>query len=399
MLPEARHAARFKGFTIMQSARQLSGYPTLRLAVSGLLVAALAGCAALPSSGPTGSQIARASAEVDGQNPFHIVDIEGIADLPALAELPQLLRREGAPPPTDLIGAGDLLSISIYEAGVALFTGSSSSGSLRPGADPGTQNEKLPIIRVDDDGYIRVPYAGALRASGYTAGQLGLQIARALRGKSQDPQVLVSVQESISNSVLIGGEVAKPGRVVLSTNQETLSDAVALAGGYRGDSKDYAIRVQRGAIDANFRLSDVMSSGSRDMRVYPGDKISVVRAPQSFSVMGAPGKVDQIQFNAPTVSLAEAISLAGGSNPNLGDPQAIFVFRYVKNGEGLEAPTVYHLNMMKAQSYFLAQKFKMSDRDVLYIGNARANQPSKLVQIVSQLFAPIITARNIVTSN
>jgi polysaccharide export outer membrane protein len=34
----------------------------------------------------------------------------------------------------------------------------------------------------------------------------------------------------------------------------------------------------------------------------------------------------------------------------------------------------------------------MRDKDLLYIGNARANQPSKLVQIISQLFSPIVTA-------
>ena len=54
-------------------------------------------------------------------------------------------------------------------------------------------------------------------------------------------------------------------------------------------------------------------------------------------------------------------------------------------------PTVYHFNMMEASSYILAQRFKMQDKDVLYIGNAEANQPTKLVQIVSQLFFPLLT--------
>jgi polysaccharide export outer membrane protein len=30
---------------------------------------------------------------------------------------------------------------------------------------------------------------------------------------------------------------------------------------------------------------------------------------------------------------------------------------------------------------------------VLYIGNARANQPSKFIQLLSQLFVPVATAR------
>jgi polysaccharide export outer membrane protein len=46
--------------------------------------------------------------------------------------------------------------------------------------------------------------------------------------------------------------------------------------------------------------------------------------------------------------------------------------------------------MMNAGSYFVAQRFAMRDKDVLYVGNARANQPSKLIQLVSQLFSPIV---------
>jgi polysaccharide export outer membrane protein len=49
--------------------------------------------------------------------------------------------------------------------------------------------------------------------------------------------------------------------------------------------------------------------------------------------------------------------------------------------------------MMRPGAYLLAQKFRMHDRDVLYVGNARANQMSKFVQILSQLFVPVATAR------
>jgi polysaccharide export outer membrane protein len=36
----------------------------------------------------------------------------------------------------------------------------------------------------------------------------------------------------------------------------------------------------------------------------------------------------------------------------------------------------------------------MTDKDVLYVGNAGANQPTKLVQIVSQLFLPLLSLQN-----
>ena len=71
----------------------------------------------------------------------------------------------------------------------------------------------------------------------------------------------------------------------------------------------------------------------------------------------------------------------------------MFVFRYVQQPDGTERPTVYHLNMMRAGAYLLSQRFMMEDRDILYVGNARANQLTKFIQLLSQLFVPVATAR------
>jgi polysaccharide biosynthesis/export protein len=102
-----------------------------------------------------------------------------------------------------------------------------------------------------------------------------------------------------------------------------------------------------------------------------------------------------VAFPASQTSLAEAVALAGGSNPNAGDPRAIFVFRTAKDADGELKPAVYHLNMMRASSYLLAQRFAMADKDVLYVGNAAANQPTKLTQIISQLFFPLVALQNV----
>jgi polysaccharide export outer membrane protein len=49
--------------------------------------------------------------------------------------------------------------------------------------------------------------------------------------------------------------------------------------------------------------------------------------------------------------------------------------------------------MMRPGAYLLSQRFMMRDRDVLYVGNARANQLTKFVNVLSQLFVPVATAR------
>lgn len=366
-----------------------------------VLLASLSGCASLPSGGPTGRQVIRsATTPKDGTTPIQVVEVNTPADLigDGSAGSPTMLFPELDPPPTDMVGPGDVLDINIYEAGVTLFSGSNANAvsPAQLAATPGVQVQKLPPMRVDDTGEITVPYAGTLRVAGSTVGEVEAMIRRALRNLSQNPQVLVTMEQAITNSVIVGGEVVRPGRLVLQTNRETLSDVIALAGGYRGNARDLTLRISRAGQTVDVRMTDLTDKAGLDGRAYPGDRFTLISNPRSYSVLGASGRIEQAPFTRSDLSLAEAISAAGGSNPGLGDPAAIFVFRYVRGADGSEQPVVYHLNMMKTNSYFLSQRFMMRDRDVLYFGSAAANQPSKLVQLISQLFSPILTVTSAV---
>lgn len=364
------------------------------------LLAALAGCASLPSSGPTGGQIRKTALKPnDGTAPIRVQEVVAVGDIPNAANmLPPALLVDRVPPPTDLVGPGDILDINIYEAGVTLFQGSGSAigGAGQIGTNPGVQVQKLPPMRVDDLGDIAIPYAGTLHVAGVTVGEVEAMIRNALQRVSQNPQVVVTLSQAITNSIIVGGEVARPGRLVLQTNRESLSDVVALAGGYRGNARDLTLRITRGGKNIDVRMNDLVDNPALDVRAYPGDRMILINNPSTYSVLGAPGRVEQIPFSRSTVSLAEAIATAGGVNPGVGSAGAIFLMRYTTDAQGQEVPIVYHLNMMKTNSYFLAQRFYMQDKDVLYVGNAAANQPSKLIQLISQLFSPILTVTSAV---
>jgi len=368
----------------------------------------MSGCASLPNSGPTGGAVRKAAAAPESTFPYTLVDVTNMAALPppparTVPTLVEARRRS-----TDLLGVGDLVNITVYEAGVTLFNGPAVTGdaaaiagtsmSGAPGVSlaPGSSAARLPTQRVDDSGFIRIPFVGQVRAAGRTTSQLQSAIQAGLRGKSQSPQVIVTVQDSLSNSVIIGGEVARPGRLTLSTNRETLADAIALGGGYRGEAKDAVARVQRNGGTFEMRLSDLLDAPAEDIRVAPGDRITVLSKPQTFSALGAASKNEEITFSRSNLSLAQAVALAGGTNPDRGDASAVFVFRMNKTSDGQDRPTVYSLNMLQPGAYLLAQRFTMRDRDVLFVGNAGSNQLTKFVSLLSQLFIPVATVRNTV---
>lgn len=324
--------------------------------------------------------------------PIQLIQVETIDTVPVAvtAASPGPALPEPPPLPTDMVGAGDVLDINIYEAGVTLFAGG-GVGTGQASVTPGVQMQKLPPIRVDDNGYITLPYAGRLNVEGRTIREVEAMVRGSLSGMSQSPQVLITLSQAITNSIIIGGEVARPGRLVLQTNKERLTDVVALAGGNRGNTKDLLARVSRGSAVTDIRLNDLVDNPSLDLRISPGDRVTLINDPRTYSVLGASGQVAQFPFSRSSVSLAEAIATAGGVNSNIGNPAAIFLFRYEKDERGKDLPKVYHFNMMKAGTYFLAQRVAMRDKDVLYFGNAASNQPGKLFQLISQLFTPLMT--------
>jgi polysaccharide export outer membrane protein len=364
------------------------------------LASLLAGCSSLPTSGPTRSQVVKSVTDpaAQAQLPIRLVEVQTAADVPAAPPPSAVKLADLAPPPTDMIGPADILDITIYEAGVTLFAPSSAGAggtdlkTSQIAASPGVQAQHLPPTRVDDNGDIVIPYAGRLHVIGHTVGEVEKMIRASMRGLSQNPQVIVTIGEVITNSVIVGGEVGKPGRLVLQTNRETMSDVIALAGGYRGAARDIMLRVTRHGQDADIYLNDLVDHPELDIRAYPGDRLMLITNPRTFSVLGAPGRVEQIPFNRSRVSLTEAVAQAGGANPNAGDAAAIFLFRYETDAQGKDVPVVYHVNMMKAGAYFLAQHIAMQDKDVLYFGNAAANQPSKMMTLISQFFSPVLTA-------
>lgn len=355
----------------------------------------LSGCATLPSSGPTARQIVKRADGAGNGLRFAIRPLDAAAvaalDKPTIDRDVGLasLAVDNGPP---RVGPGDVLSITLYEIGVSLFAGPArdAGGTY----DPSAHSERFPAVPVDAGGRIELPYIGRIDAAGLTTSEIGAAIEQSLIAKSQRPQALVTIATNASNAAFVGGDVRRPARLDIGVPRDRLLDAVTLAGGAAFPVDDVVLRLTRGGRTVEQRLGAIGAGGADDLVLLPGDRIELVRRPRSFTVFGATSRVSQVAFEAGQVSLAEAIARVGGPSDGAADPTAIFLFRYddaVSEGGG--SPVVYRLDMLDPASYFLAQRFRMRDKDVIYIANAAANQPTKLVGIINQLFSPFITVR------
>lgn len=196
------------------------------------------------------------------------------------------------------------------------------------------------------------------------------------------------------SAAFVTGDVAQPGRVPLSSASERLLDAIALAGGTRGDTGNLMLRILRDGRSSEGPFDRVRYDNIGGLRLEPGDRIELFRVPRSYSVLGMANRANRFDLPLRSFSLAEGLAQAGGPIDSLADPAAVFVFRYRPAPDGGDpVPVVYHINMLEPASYLLAQRFALAHDDVIYIGGAEANQPTKILQLIGQIFAPIVTAR------
>lgn len=369
---------------------------TLLMAATALL----SGCAALPSNGPTVPTIRKSAQSSQNTLGFKIVDIDlHNANVPAARNeigLLQLSAMSAAPisEHSDQIRKGDTLAINIYEVGVSLFGGSASTLAVAGDIHAPTAGVQSLSAMVREDGTITLPYIGTLRADDADPAILERRIRDRLRPLSQSPQVQVAIAQSLQNVAYVSGAIGRTGRIPLTMARERLLDVLAIAGGATSttagaDGLDLEVHLVRGDKSASVRLGDLRPEDMANLMILPGDRIELRRAARTYTVFGATEKVSQIPFSAEKVSLAEAIARATGPADARANPRGVYLFRLERDSAGkLVQPVVYHIDMMRPQSYFLAQMFEMQDKDVILFANSRASLAQKMAALLGNLFSP-----------
>src|SRR5207248_5212364 len=105
----------------------------------------------------------------------------------------------------------------------------------------------------------------------------------------------------------VTGEVIAGARVPLSVKGDRLLDLIAAAGGARSPVYETFVRLSRGGITATIPMEALVSDPAENIYAQPGDVLTLVRLPQSYTVFGATGNNAQVPFTAERMTLVEAL--------------------------------------------------------------------------------------------
>jgi polysaccharide export outer membrane protein len=397
---------RLQGDVVMQ------GFTSHRVAAWVLCIGAgvlLSGCAGVPdwiaSAGPSRDEIQenREERRADG---IQVVDVDQAVARKLLASRKQNLFSESFATTAQqayVAGPGDVLEVSLWEAPPAMLF---SGGVGDPGTGPTTARVvTFPQQMVSAEGTINMPFAGQIPVNDRTPQQIEAEIALRLKGKANQPQLLVRMIKNNTADVTVVGEVAASARVPLTARGERLLDALAAAGGVRQPVDKVTLQLTRGDKVQALPMETIIRDPKQNIVLRPGDVLTALFQPLSFTVLGAAGKNEEVNFEAQGISLAQALARAGGLQDNRADARGVFIFRFEEANavdwasppattpEG-KVPVIYEVNLKDPATFLVAQSFPMRDKDVVFVANAPGTQFQKFLTLIVSSIYPVLSVVN-----
>lgn len=365
----------------------------------------LAGCSGIPSAGPTASEIVNQQQPAGTFDGYIVVDIDQrVANILASQSHPSFYGTflDRRPRPDLRIGVGDGLSVTIWEAA----SGGLFSSAVVDRVSAGSRTATIPEQTVAQDGTIQVPYAGRINAAGKRPAEVEKEIVDTLKGKAIEPQAVVTIARNVSNTVTVTGEVTNGTRVPLTVKGDQILGIIAEAGGIRAPAAAHEsfIRLTRGSKTASVAFNKILADPKENIFVRPGDVITVIREPQSFTAFGGTQQNASVHFDATGITLEQAIAKAGGLLDNRADASGVFLMRFEPATIAFElqpppqgrypiemVPVVYRLNLRDANSYFMASTIPIQNKDILYVANAPLNEVQKVLGVVGLITSPVVS--------
>jgi polysaccharide export outer membrane protein len=387
----------------------------MRAVIPALLCLGIAGCTALPTSGPYAKNIIDGATTSLVTEPGKVVFDYALLDI-SRAVLDKVVAvgpgsfyrtfgtKRGAPS-VIRVGVGDVVQVSIFE---------SSAGGLFIPAEAGSRPGNfvtIPPQTVDRSGTISVPFAGQVPAAGRSLPEIQRDIETRLAKRAVEPQAIVSLVEQNASEVAVVGEVVSAtNKFKIRPNGERILDMISKAGGLKYPGYELFVTLQRGKMKTTVYFPTLVNSPAENIFVSPGDVLYVYREQQKFVAVGALSSVGQTSgltglfaFEQERLSLNEAVAKAGGLLDSRANPGQVFLYR-LEFRETLEAlkvdlrkfprdqkliPTIYRANFRDPSSFFFAQSFPMRHKDIVYVANADAVELTKFLDFLRTITSTV----------
>jgi len=337
----------------------------------------------LPQVGPNKRQIYKGSVQQEGD--AFVVSVNdrvtrATAITPALGFSDAF--KNAATLGSDIIRPGDILGLTIWEnVDDGLLSTDGSSATI------------LEEVQVDGSGFIFVPYAGRIRASGNSPEAIRRIITSKLAVQTPDPQVQVRRVAGDGSTVSLIGSIGGQGVFAIERPTRTLSTMLARAGGVTIAPEIAQITVIRGKERGKIWFQDLYDHPELDIALRSGDRILVEEDSRAFTALGATGGQSRVPFESQNLSALEAIAQVGGLNSATADPTGIFIFRnepaevanVVMGRDDLQGAQrlVYVLDLTQPNGMFQARDFVIRDSDTIYVTEAPFTQWNKAISALT----------------
>jgi polysaccharide export outer membrane protein len=372
----------------------------LRLAALAVALAS-AGCTALSDSGPSRRDVETRAAATIGPTEdrslldYALVDLNrGVLPLIEDQGPGSLLRTFGAghkPPPAIVVGVGDTVQVTLFEA---------QSGGLFIPVDAGSRPGNfvtLPNQTVDSRGYISVPYAGQIAVLNRSTPAIQRDIVEKLTNRAIEPQAVVALVSQSSMQFTVLGDVNTPGKLTVNAAGDRVLDAISRSGGIRNPGYEEFVTLQRNGAKSTVYFMNLVKEPRENVFVEPGDTLYVYQYQRAFLAFGATGASGQFKFQQESLTLNDAVGKAGGLLDNRADPGQVLVYRLERRatlehmGVDVSAvaagqadiPTIYRVNLRDPSGFFAAARFPMRDGDVIYVDNADQVEIAKFLGMLT----------------
>ena len=218
---------------------------------------------------------------------------------------------------------------------------------------------------IDDEGYLFYPYIGRVKMAGLTV----VEARKLLASKLDDVPSFPTYSRN-------------PSIYNITDIPFTLAEAINRAGGFLPTADQSHVVVSRGKQTWSLDFLALMTRGNRigEILLRDGDSVHVQhREEEPVYLLGELRNPRSVPAYNGKLTLAQAISDAGGIANISADARSIYVFRRAKERNAVD---VFHLDAYNPVAMVLADRFALQPRDVVYVDAGPLVRWNRVVSLV-----------------